>query len=434
MHVFNPENDLALACPVPNFIPPASARRMADDLSTLPAWWAKPGDMVCVASPAEARRWAAETGGLCPEVRWTGRDGLPADADADPWGWSPAVVRMLRAGGVAGNRLPDETRLARYRDLSNRRHAADMLAFLRGPASGLGREWEGRLCGVARYCTCEREIVRTLRRYPETILKVPWSGSGKGLRRGRGGYVPPLSGWCRRTLREQGGVVVEPVYNKESDFALEFHADGAGGVEYTGLSVFQTTACGAYAGNWVAAEEDKMRWLTDRIPLPLWLMLKTAVARYLADWLGNAYRGHLGVDMMLCRMPDCRNLCVHPCVEINLRRTMGQVSADLASFLSPASAARLVIGHEKEEGRLFADHLRCAKIHPPCLSEGKLLRGYLPLAPVTPTAHFRAALWAFPKEGEDVGFCFPPRPAGSERGGMSARGGRISLDEVPDVP
>ena len=74
-----------------------------------------------------------------------------------------------------------------------------------------------------------------------------------------------------------------------------------------------------YAGNWVASEEDKVRWLTDRIPLPLWQMLQKAVTQYLSGWLGNGYSGHLGVDMMLCRVPGTEYLCVHPCVEINLR-------------------------------------------------------------------------------------------------------------------
>ena len=98
LHIFNPENDLALACPSPHFIPPASARQMADDLSALPVWWAMRGDAVCVASVKEARRWAEEAGGICPEVRWVGRDGLPSDADVDPWGWSPLMVQRLLTG------------------------------------------------------------------------------------------------------------------------------------------------------------------------------------------------------------------------------------------------------------------------------------------------------------------------------------------------
>ena len=106
LHIFNPENDLALACPSPHFIPPASARQMADDLSALPVWWAMRGDAVCVASVKEARRWAEEAGGICPEVRWVGRDGLPSDADVDPWGWSPLMVQRLLTGGADRSRLP----------------------------------------------------------------------------------------------------------------------------------------------------------------------------------------------------------------------------------------------------------------------------------------------------------------------------------------
>ena len=150
----------------------------------------------------------------------------------------------------------------------------------------------------------------------------------------------------------------------------------------------------------MASEEDKVRWLTDRIPLLLWQMLKTAVTHYLADWLGNGYNGHLGVDMMLCRVPGSEYLCVHPCVEINLRRTMGQVSVDLASFLAPSSDARFVIDYEKEAGRLWSEHCRCEEDHPLCLRKGKLLQGYLPLVPVTPSAHYRAALWVSPKSGK----------------------------------
>ena len=247
LHIFNPENDLALACPSPYFIPPASARKMADDLLALPVWWAQTGDAVCVDSVEVARCWADGTGGICPEVRWVGRDGLPSDADVAPWGWSPLMVQRLLTGGADRSRLPDEARLARYRELSNRRHAVDMLAYLCSPDSDLGQEWRDRLCGVSYYCTGEQDIIRRMRQYPETLLKAPWSGSGKGLRLGRGGYAPPLSGWCLRQLREQGGVIVEPVYDKVSDFAMEFYADGTGIVRYTGLSVFLTTARGTYA-------------------------------------------------------------------------------------------------------------------------------------------------------------------------------------------
>ena len=38
LYLFNPENDMALACGDPYYMAPASARRMAAELSMLPAW------------------------------------------------------------------------------------------------------------------------------------------------------------------------------------------------------------------------------------------------------------------------------------------------------------------------------------------------------------------------------------------------------------
>lgn len=40
MYLFNPENDLALANFSANYMPPASAVRMARELTLLPIWYA----------------------------------------------------------------------------------------------------------------------------------------------------------------------------------------------------------------------------------------------------------------------------------------------------------------------------------------------------------------------------------------------------------
>ena len=289
--------------------------------------------------------------------------------------------------------LPDDATLANYRDWSGRRQAVGMLAYLCGTGSSLGREWGGKLCGVSYYCESEADIVRLLAHGSDMILKAPWSGSGKGLRLGRGGYVPPLSGWCRRLLREQGGVVVEPIYNKVYDFALEFYANGHRGVTYTGLSVFLTTVRGTYAGNWVAAEEVKERWLSAWVPREMWRQLKDEVGAYLHRMFSGGYRGYVGVDMMLCRVPGRAGLCVHPCVEINLRRTMGQVSVDLARLLAPSAEARFTIGYARETGTAWDECQRQRKECPLVLENEKLRGGYLPLTPVGLHTHYHAALW-----------------------------------------
>lgn len=393
LHIFNPENDLALACFEPHFIPPRSARVMADDLSVLPAWWAKEGDAVCVASVGEAARIIGlPEGALCPRVRWVSREDCAGYDCVRPWGWSPLLVNRLCQGGCDAETLPDETELRCWRGLSGRRHAVELLSFLTGRDSVLGREWSGFLCGRSSYCTDEGEIVRLLGEYPETILKAPWSGSGKGLRLGRTGFVPPLSGWCRRLLREQGAVVVEPLYDKVCDFALEFETDGGGGVSYRGLSLFFTTHQGAYAGNRVAAEQEKERWMLRHIPAGMFAALREELQACIGRVFAGSYRGPLGVDMMLCRVPGRNRLCVHPCVEVNLRRTMGLVAVDLARYVAPGSEGRFVIDFFKDGNALCADTERLVGEHPLRCEEGRVVEGVLRLTPVTEHTHYRAVL------------------------------------------
>ena len=46
LYVFNPDTDMALANNEENYMAPASACRMAQDLALLPVWYAQPGSAV----------------------------------------------------------------------------------------------------------------------------------------------------------------------------------------------------------------------------------------------------------------------------------------------------------------------------------------------------------------------------------------------------
>ena len=133
--------------------------------------------------------------------------------------------------------------------------------------------------------------------------------------------------------------MVEPFYAKRCDFAMEFWSDGQGGVTYSGLSLFETNHNGAYSHNVYATEEEKMAQLTSvlvdaaaksaphadscrkesaSVFADVLTLLRKALEEELSALVGTAYRGPLGIDMMV--LDDGR---IHPCVEINLRMTMG---------------------------------------------------------------------------------------------------------------
>ena len=292
LYVFNPENDMALADGHPGYTPPVQIQQMRRELWWLPQWWAEDEDIV-----------------------WNGEERLNLSDDTRilPWGWSPALCHQLKQAGVQESLLPSQKELELLRQLSHRQTAVSLLQELRGELP-----LDGHLAGKSALCRDIKEAEETANAYGEALLKSPWSSSGRGLMKTDN---PQWKAWASRILKAQGSVVVEQFLHKVTDFALEFWLDGKGGVEYRGLSLFYTNERGAYLGNWVAPEEQKLAWLAQYIPLQY---LQEIRAWWTARLSRFDYAGPVGIDMMLAQEGIC------PCIEVNWRWTMGLVSCLVA--------------------------------------------------------------------------------------------------------
>lgn len=384
LFVFNPENDLALANNSRYFIAPASARKMRSDLQALPLWWSGEGDCVLVNEKKDfsscalfglGQRMALHAGDLKPDK-------------ICPWGWSPLVVTQLSQCGVSDALLPDTELLDVWRNLSGRSFAVEVLADVVSRAAQQNLQQLVR--GTSFYCESTEDIDRLLRQYPGTLLKAPWSGSGKGLRLGLPELCHPLSGWCTRLLRNQGGVVVEPLYNKVCDFACEFYSDGMGQVSYQGLSVFSTTHQGAYAGNMVASEPVKRKYLEQWLPGEIIDWVCRELKAILVPKLSCVYRGPFGVDMMVCK-DENGYFWLHPCVEINLRMTMGMVAVYLQHWLADGVEARFFIDYASDS-KCLHERARVRRLVSPVFLDGKLQKGCMELTPLSSETNYLACL------------------------------------------
>ena len=360
LHIFNPEHDIALASGLENFTAPHAGRQLHHDLGFLPAFWAKAGDTVMVddAEQAEtalkplavaARRvlrivvngtdkMEFVTASDVKAVTNSAFDDQRTFDDVEPWGWDPALRSRLRRLGIADSLLPDDGQLQQVRQLSHRRTSARLLGMLLAdstlrPHFPTGEGW-GIIGEVPAECATIDEVETALARYGRAVLKAPWSSSGRGLRFiGTGVSLQSdkvLHGWLRGLLSRQGSVMAEPYYNKVKDFGMEFEAGADGRVAYCGLSLFHT-ANGAYTGNIVATEQAKREMISRYLPLELLDAVKERICQHLTAVLQGRYRGPLGVDMMVCANPASpdNGFLLHPCVEINLRRTMGHVALAL---------------------------------------------------------------------------------------------------------
>ncbi len=306
--LFNPSNDMALAANLRQYTPPRHIQQMEADLAGLARFW-----------------------------------------DEGPWGWSLATKQYYLRKGIPERELPTDEWLAEHRRLSSREFAVayyQKLTPLFSPRDG------GRIPILpcqAHFCFSLNEVQSSIFRSATTgnaswalalgsvateasacvaqrsknvqcsILKSPWSSSGRGNVVVRGEMDEPTQRRIRKTIQEQGGIVVEPFYaDKELDFAMEFWVD-ASSTRFLGYSVFSADEMGHYGGNYVESQDELLR----RISLPDEL-LQHMIDYHQCELSRLSYRGPVGIDMM--RLSDGR---VHPCVEINFRRTMGLLALDL---------------------------------------------------------------------------------------------------------
>ena len=384
-YIFNPDSDLALANGDANYLPPRSARRMADDLSLLPAWYADEGDAVLIPSSDVIYYWSKTLSNniLRSEIKWiTNKESLPSQP-LSPWGWNAALVKQMKVRGLGDEHLPSVEEMEALRALSSRRMAVEVLKALMQNLSGTHR-----LIGEAAFCVTEEEIAQQVTSYPTTMLKAPWSSSGKGLRRGQGEYAPPLSGWCARTLAQQGAVVVEPLYRKVKDFAMEFYSAGDGApLTFVGYSRFVTDANGSYEGNLLMADEEIERELSTYVSREALHSVRAMLQELIGERIGADYRGYVGVDMMVClvkRENQKWDMCLHPCVEINLRMNMGVVAHIFYErYVAKGCRGRFVVDYYPTPEALREAHRQRMEEAPLQLSpEGRICKGYLPLTPV----------------------------------------------------
>lgn len=417
LYLFNPENDMALACGDPYYMAPANARRMAAELSVLPAWYAEEGASVCVDDLRRAKIIKKQ----CPLP-------LPVHLVTEisaiynkvcPWGWSPVLVHHLQEAGMPAGVYPSGERMMRIRQLSGRQTAVEMLSRLR-TTSRRGGGWppectirsvigqadavpalsaslEDRIpsddlsaytVGESFVFQSEDEVERFVSFHPKALLKAPWSGSGRGIQYTSGTFSAPLKGWVEHILTTQHQVIGEPFYDKVLDFAMEFYSDADGGIRFVGYSIFKTDKRGSYKGNLLAPDAEIEARLAAYVPLEILLQLRGRLSVELADMIRGDYQGYLGVDMMVCEHP-AEGYSIHPCVEINLRMNMGVVAHLVYSrYVCSGALGRYVIGYYPQPGAAQQAHIGFRQQYPLAMEGEKIKSGYLSLTPIeTDTAY-----------------------------------------------
>lgn len=314
LHLFNPENDGALVTNNANYTPPAAARQMHTSGEALPVWYADAGDRFV--SYGTNARWL-------DAVRTRMNIDVDAASDAEiasgtfeaaPWGWSTNARALFQGVGYPAAYLPDDSQLARWRTLSSRSLTVDFNRVL--------HEDYDLYAPMPRIITDVAEL-RLLIEHPG-YLKQPWSSSGRGVVATDTLTVDEALRRADGVIRRQGMVMWEPAHKRIIDFAMLFDCRN-GHVCFLGLSLFSTDNSGRYAGNILATQQYISGTINLHLPQGTLARVRAAVADTLTRLVAPDYTGIVGVDMMVVANGE-DSAAVVPCVEINLRKTMGYVA------------------------------------------------------------------------------------------------------------
>lgn len=372
--VFNPENDIALATNLRHFTAPRNATLLREAGALLPLWMAKDGDII-YARQLEHANWLQRMCGLtgCDVGLLTARNVSNVD-ELRPWGWSLAIAEELTRTGIDPRLMPDSHRIEKIRQLSHRRSSIIINSRLRD--MGFDAIVPAEITDVA-------ELERMTAHDAGIVVKSPWSSSGRGVLYSGTLSHRQLIQMAEGIINHQGSVTVEKCLDKVIDFAMLFEIR-SGIARYVGLSVFDTSQSGNYSGNIVASQQYLTNLLSKHVDTAVLVRLQKALEETLTEMTRDAYNGICGVDMMIHTGPSGKP-SIAPCIELNLRCTMGYVAYCLHQrLLRPDAAGKFAITYTGNRDAPVDSNPYVIS------SDGRLTEGVLSLIPESP--HFDISL------------------------------------------
>lgn len=369
LHLFNPDNDLALASGLNRYTPPRAALQLRQAGEALPLWYADEGDRVL--------SYGINAAWLDRMLADFSIKAEPYDHSSllspDPWGWSAAAKTDFIDGGLDLEALPSDDKIATLRQLSHRRTASLLAKNIIHLLPDLQLA-----CPPAIEAFGLEEVEAAMKRWGAIVAKAPWSSSGRGVANSLIVGRERTLKMAGDSIRRQGSVMVEQAVNKTFDFAKIFECH-AGHCREIGTSVFFTGQSGAYTGNLMASEPERLRRVSQHADLATVGAVTEAARISIEAMIAPHYDGILGVDMLTDT--DGR---IHPAVEINLRKTMGYVAIALSDrILSDGAIGEFSVSPTKTQQTTASTY---------SVSDGKLTDGTLLLTPPSPHFTFQARI------------------------------------------
>jgi len=401
IYFFNPTCEYAVGNGQPSWQPNLLLQKMEEDLGALPLYFASQKDVVLVhkVPPVQYISRMEDIGLKVPElfpVQEAGRNKTFAGRPKNrllPWGWSPAAHRLLEPLKLSCSAEFLESPVAEwksgYRDLYSRKLARDILISL---LPELPSEIMIQNHMLPEVCTSVEQIEELQSRWGKIMVKAPWSSSGRGLQPlTKIPLVPKVREKLQGIINDQGYAMAEPYLNKQLDMAFQFELK-KGKVQYLGISRFFTDRKGRYEGNYLNGWPSGINSAVVKFADLMCQLLPGPLAAVIeAGKLAKSYEGNFGVDTLIYTDTE-GTLRINPCLELNLRLTMGLLSLRLGKMMVPGKKGIYKIWYHAEKSYLhFVQEME--QKYPLVLSGTLIESGFFPLLPVDEGTLFGAYIF-----------------------------------------
>ncbi len=398
IYLFNPTFEYAVANGNASWQPNKLLQKMENDLSTLPLFLSQPGDVI-LTNKIPSERFINSL----KQINITSRQFIKKDTFTSnkifietkknrllPWGWSPAAHKLLspikNSCSAEFKNSPVFNWHHRQKHLYSRKFSLEILTSLITQFPDnlfISKEY------LPKIVTDKPEFKKQIEEWEKIMVKAPWSSSGRGLQPVT--KTPVHEKVWEKLLgivSEQGFAIVEPFLNKEFDLAFQFQLEKRK-VTFLGTSHFLTDKKGQYVGNSLNGLPQKVKNdMAEFIELVPGKIIKPLIETIESSELAKNYEGFFGVDTLIFRDRNNR-LKINPCLEINVKQTMGLLSLQLE---------KLVVNNKKGEFKIYykpgENFMRFAqtmeKKHPLKITNHKIESGFLAITEATETTLFGA--------------------------------------------
>lgn len=387
LYYFNPTCEYAIANGDSAWHPNQILQKMESDLATLPLFLAQSDDCVIVDKipsilfinslkklEINLPRFVTQK-----EVRINKKFTSLKRDKLIPWGWSPAAHKILSPLKVS---CSDEFKNSpvfnwqpEHKYLYSKKFASTILKTL---LYEYGNEHFIPKSELTEACTTQQEIEKLLSKWGKLMIKAPWSSSGRGLQPITKTPVHPKV-WDKllAIVKNQGYVIVEPYLNKVLDLAFLFEIV-KGKIKLIGFSNFTTDYKGQYTGNRLNGLADDLdkEVVEFAHSIPKKIIPQLIEILELSD-LAKFYEGYICVDTLIYKN-EKNELKINPCLEINIRQSMGLLSLQLEKFIHPNKKG--VYKTYYKPGYTFFEFKKEMEIkYPLKITNNKIESGFFPL-------------------------------------------------------